>query len=43
METETTLESQAAESRTPRSLARHLPTAARVAMGLMFLVFGLNP
>lgn len=26
----------------PKSLARHLPTIARVLLGLMFLVFGLN-
>ncbi|HXQ81573.1 MAG TPA: DoxX family protein [Opitutaceae bacterium] len=26
----------------PKSLARHLPTAARIVMGLIFAVFGLN-
>jgi uncharacterized membrane protein YphA (DoxX/SURF4 family) len=30
------------ESPAPRSWARHLPTIARVLLGLMFLVFGLN-
>lgn len=26
----------------PKSVARHLPTVARILMGLMFFVFGLN-
>lgn len=30
-----------AESTPPRSFARHLPTIARVLLGLMFFVFGL--
>jgi uncharacterized membrane protein YphA (DoxX/SURF4 family) len=32
----------AAEAGRPNSFARHLPTAARVLMGLIFAVFGLN-
>lgn len=30
------------QDKTPKSLARHLPTAARILMGLIFFVFGLN-
>jgi uncharacterized membrane protein YphA (DoxX/SURF4 family) len=32
---------EAAEQK-PKSFARHLPTIARVLMGLLFLIFGLN-
>jgi uncharacterized membrane protein YphA (DoxX/SURF4 family) len=42
MTTETTLPADVAEGQTSKSIARHLPTAARVLMGLMFFVFGLN-
>lgn len=42
MATQTTLAADATEVRAPKSLARHLTTAARVLMGLMFAVFGLN-
>jgi uncharacterized membrane protein YphA (DoxX/SURF4 family) len=38
----TTLTGDQAESGSRRSLARYLPTIARVLMGLMFLIFGLN-
>jgi uncharacterized membrane protein YphA (DoxX/SURF4 family) len=38
----TTLNGDQAESGGRRSLARYLPTIARVLMGLMFLIFGLN-
>ncbi|QRO01409.1 DoxX family protein [Archangium violaceum] len=40
--TDTTLAATAAEGKTPKSIARHLPTAGRLLMGLMFFVFGLN-
>ena len=42
METQTTLNPDKPESQKPKSLARHLPTVARILMGLIFLVFGLN-
>lgn len=42
MTPETTLHADVAEVHTPKSIARHLPTAARVLMGLSFFVFGLN-
>src|SRR3974390_2681043 len=38
----TTLHGDQAESSSRRSLVRYLPVIARVLMGLMFLVFGLN-
>jgi uncharacterized membrane protein YphA (DoxX/SURF4 family) len=42
METGTTLNADAATSQAPKSLARHLPAAARFLMGLIFVVFGMN-
>lgn len=42
MGTGTTLNADAAVGHAPRSLARHLPTAARFLMGLVFVVFGMN-
>ncbi|WP_257455556.1 DoxX family protein [Archangium lipolyticum] len=42
LETNTPLAADAAEGRTSKSLTRHLPTAARLLMGLLFFVFGLN-
>ncbi len=42
MTTNTTLPAHDAEGRNARSFARHLPTAARVLMGLIFFVTGLN-
>jgi uncharacterized membrane protein YphA (DoxX/SURF4 family) len=42
MGTETTINADAAAGHTSKSLARHLPTAARLLMGLIFFVFGLN-
>lgn len=38
----TTLPASAAEGRATKPLTRHLPAAARLLMGLGFLVFGLN-
>jgi len=32
----------AAKGHATKSVARHLPTAARLLMGLVFFVFGLN-
>jgi uncharacterized membrane protein YphA (DoxX/SURF4 family) len=42
MATETPLPADVAEGRPRKSIARHLPTAARILMGLLFFVFGLN-
>ncbi len=42
MGTDLTLNANATTSRDTKSLARHLPTAARLFMGLLFFVFGLN-
>lgn len=42
MTTHTPFQPAEAERSKPKSLARHLPTIARVLMGLMFFVFGLN-
>ncbi len=39
---QSSLGAHAAESRAPRSITRHLPVVARVLMGLVFFVFGLN-
>ena len=39
---QSSLGAHAADSRAPRSIARHLPLVARVLMGLVFFVFGLN-
>ncbi|MBI3192182.1 MAG: DoxX family membrane protein [Pedosphaera parvula] len=38
----TTPEPQADQAQAPKSFTRHVPTIARLLMGLMFLVFGLN-
>ncbi len=42
MPTETTFDPHTAAERTTRPFSRHLPTAARIVMGLAFLVAGLN-
>jgi uncharacterized membrane protein YphA (DoxX/SURF4 family) len=42
MTTETTLYTNEAKGRNSKSFARYLPTVARVLMGLIFFVFGLN-
>jgi hypothetical protein len=42
MTTDTTIRSTKTEPRNAKSFARHLPTAARVLMGLIFFVMGLN-
>ena len=42
MGTEMTLNAKATGVEGTKSLTRHLPTAARFLMGLMFFVFGLN-
>ena len=42
MTPQTTLAADTTAVRAPKSLARHLATAARVLLGLMFAVFGLN-
>ena len=42
METHPTSNAEEFEASKPKSFTRHLPTAARLLMGLMFLVFGLN-
>lgn len=42
MGTEATLHTQAAGGHASKSFARHLPTAGRVLLGLVFFVFGLN-
>jgi uncharacterized membrane protein YphA (DoxX/SURF4 family) len=42
MATTHVLSGDAGAERTTRSFARHLPTVARILMGLMFFVFGLN-
>ena len=42
MTTETTPNAHAAKGHTTKSIARHLPTAGRVLMGLIFFVMGLN-
>ena len=42
MTTDTTLHAGEAEGHKAKSFARHLPTAARILMGLLFLVTGLN-
>ena len=42
MTTNTTLHPTETESRPVRSFARHIPTVARILMGLLFLVTGLD-
>ncbi len=42
METATPAQKTEPENRKPRSFARHLPSVARILMGLLFVVFGLN-
>ncbi len=42
MDNNVTPNAGASESRNPKSFARHLTTAARILMGLAFVVFGLN-
>lgn len=42
METATPTQKREPENRKPRSFARHLPNVARILMGLLFVVFGLN-
>ena len=42
MRQDTTRRADAAEAPTKKSVARYLPTAARVVMGLIFTVTGLN-
>ena len=42
MTTETMLHNDVAERPASKSIARHLPTAGRLLMGLLFFVFGLN-
>ena len=42
IQTTTTLRADATEGHMIRAIARYLPTAARVILGLVFLVFGLN-
>jgi hypothetical protein len=42
METNATLNAGETECCKPKSFARYLPTVARILMGLIFLVFGLN-
>jgi uncharacterized membrane protein YphA (DoxX/SURF4 family) len=40
--TTATIDQSLANDRTSRSVSRHIPTLARVLMGLVFFVFGLN-
>ncbi len=42
METQTSVNASASESRLSGSFVRHLPAVARLLMGAAFLVFGLN-
>ena len=42
MNTTTQQSSPAAPSRSPKSITRHVPTAARILLGLPLVVFGLN-
>lgn len=42
MSTQTNAQTNEFELHKTTSLTRHLPTAARILMGLIFLVFGLN-
>ena len=42
MTAQTTLESQESKRITTKDIGRHLPTAGRVLLGLIFFVFGLN-
>jgi hypothetical protein len=42
MTTDTAIHSNRSERRPAKAFARHLPTGARILMGLMFFVFGLN-
>jgi len=42
MSTDARLNAETAEDHTRRSITRYLPTAARVLMGLIFVVMGLN-
>lgn len=42
METNTTQIAEETNGRKAKSFARHLPTIARILMGLMFFIFGLN-
>ena len=42
MTTTNAISADAGAGRGSRSFTRHLPTAARILMGLMFFVFGLN-
>jgi hypothetical protein len=40
--TTATIDRSPADARTPRSAFRHVATGARILMGLVFVVFGLN-
>jgi hypothetical protein len=42
MNMDTTIQSDSSELPRSKALTRHLPAAARILMGLMFFVFGLN-
>lgn len=42
MTTVTTVPPNQAEARRPKTIARYLPAVARILMGLIFFVFGLN-
>jgi uncharacterized membrane protein YphA (DoxX/SURF4 family) len=42
MTMETACHSDSSEARRAKAFARHLPAVARILMGLMFFVFGLN-
>ena len=42
MSTHTAIEARHAGGSTPGAIARYAPTAARILMGLVFFVFGLN-
>jgi hypothetical protein len=42
MTTDTAIQSDSTERHEAKAFTRHLPTAARFLMGLMFFVFGLN-
>lgn len=42
MSSPTAIETQHARADAPHAIARHAPTAARILLGLVFFVFGLN-
>jgi hypothetical protein len=42
MTTDMAIHSDGNEGRRAKSFARHLPTVARILMGLMFFIFGIN-